>query len=376
MLRSALGGATFVALLPGVLVAQSYTGTFVAPNDRGGQTVLALQQTGTRVTGTLTGNGATFRLEGVLEDEAVVGAIAGAPGDGLWFEAELDEGDLYLTLIGAGADGKPNYDDATLVVFSPGGAMAGGRAARNPLAAATRADAGSDPWVGRFTDGTLVLQLAGGEGQYTGTVQAGGQTFQLRARGEGDRLTGSFGAAGGEFPIVLERTSAGVTLETDGTRYQLAAVGRSADPLAAGRAAAAGPATGVGGGGLNDGTSLGREWSQFLAGKKATRISSYSSGSAGGYSARTEVHLCPDGRFALSGSSSVSVDVGGVFGGSGGTSAEQGTWRIITQGQIAGIELRSADGGVEQYRLDYQNDQTLVNGERWYITPSERCGAP
>jgi hypothetical protein len=377
MLRSALGGATSVALLPVVLVAQSYTGTFVAPNDRGGQIVLALQQTGARVTGTLTGNGATFRLEGVLEDEAVVGAVAGAPGDGLWFEAELDGGDLYLTIIGAGADGRPNYDDATTLIFSPQGAATGSQAA-NPLAAGGAGEA--DPWVGRFTDGTLVLQLTGGAGTYTGTVQAGGQAFQLRVQGEGDRLSGSFTSPDGAFPIVLQRTGGAVSAETGGTRYLLQPADGSTNPLAAaGATAPAGAASGAGGTGLDDGTALGREWAQFLAGKKATKRDSYYSNDvrgAGGYSSRTDVHLCPGGEFVIRGSSSVSVDVGGVFGNSGGKSAEQGTWRIITQGQIAGIELRYANGGVEQYRLDYQGDRTLVNGERWYITPSERCGAP
>jgi hypothetical protein len=65
---------------------------------------------------------------------------------------------------------------------------------------------------------------------------------------------------------------------------------------------------------------------------------------------------------------------GGASAFRGGNASGQGEWRIITQGQLAGIELRFANGEVEQYRLDYQNNQTLVNGERWLITESERCG--
>ena len=130
----------------------------------------------------------------------------------------------------------------------------------------------------------------------------------------------------------------------------------------------------AGGAALHDGTQVGREWAEFLAGKKATQMDSYSSGSAGGYSSRTDVHLCANGQFALSGNNSVSVDVGGAYGYTGGDSQGSGTWRIITEGQVAGIELRYANGGVEQYRLDYQDGATYVNGDRWYITPSEACG--
>jgi hypothetical protein len=375
MLRSLLSGAASVALLPLALAAQIYTGTFVTANDQGGQTVLTLQQAGSRVAGTLAGNGATFRLEGVLEEGSAVGAITGAPGGGgLWFEAELDGGDLYLTIIGAGADGRPNYDGATTLVFSPQGAA--GRRAANPLAGGGAAE--PDPWVGRFTDGTLVLQLTGGAGTYAGTVEAGGQAFQLRVQGEGDRLSGSFTSPDGEFPTVLQRTGGGVAAETGGTRYVLQPADGSANPLVAGGVGApAGPAPRGSGSGLDDGTPLGREWAQFLAGKKATKRDSYYSNDvsgAGGYSSRMDVHLCQSGEFVIRGSSSVSVDVGGAVGSSAGKSAEQGTWRVITQGQIAGIELRYANGGVEQYRLDYQDDRTLVNGERWYITPSEMCG--
>jgi hypothetical protein len=41
---------------------------------------------------------------------------------------------------------------------------------------------------------------------------------------------------------------------------------------------------------------------------------------------------------------------------------------------VVGIELRYGNGAVEQHRLDYQDGATYVDGERWYITPSETCG--
>jgi hypothetical protein len=105
----------------------------------------------------------------------------------------------------------------------------------------------------------------------------------------------------------------------------------------------------------------------------AAKYSRYSSGLEGGYTSSTEYHLCRSGEFLLKQSSSTSVDVGGAYGYSGGKNNRSGTWRIITQGQLVGIELRYSDGEVVQARLDYQNGQTLVDGERWLIGRSEVC---
>jgi hypothetical protein len=271
-------GAVLGLLAAAPATSQTYTGSFAAQNDRGGQTVVTLRQVNDTVTGTIVGNGSAFQLAGVLEESTVVGAITGMPGGGVWFEAELYGVELHLTLIAADATGQPDYTQMTTLRFTRQG----------PEVAA------ADPRVG------------GAEVQ-------------------------------GAQPTV--------------------------------------PPMDAIGGALDDGTPLGRQWSQFLAGKKATRLSSYSSsGGSGGYSSRTEVHLCAGGEFALSGSSSVTVDVGDAGGYSAGQRSGQGRWRIITQGDVAGIELRYANGEVEQYRLDYQNEQTLVNGERWFVTPSEACG--
>jgi hypothetical protein len=132
------------------------------------------------------------------------------------------------------------------------------------------------------------------------------------------------------------------------------------------------------GGGIHDGTPLAQEWVQHLAGKMATqRSSSLSTGPGGvdgGTSSRTDMHLCPSGEFTFQGRSRLSLDVGGVSGNSRGDSQGSGRWRILTQGEVAGVELRYNDGSVELYRLDYQDGQTLVDGQRWLVVPSELCG--
>jgi hypothetical protein len=256
-----------------------------------------------------------------------------------------------------------------------------GAAGANPLGGGSA----QDPWVGTFSDGNLVLQLQGSGGSYSGVAQLSGQSFSVSVSGTGSQVSGSFQAADGQYPLTLVQNGQAVILSTGGTSYTLqrAGAGAAANPLAGGFQGAPGvqsqpapmPQQGGGAGGaVHDGTQQGIEWYQFLAGKKATQMSSYSSGSAGGYSSRTDVHLCANGQFALSGNSSVSVDVGGAYGYGGGNDQGSGTWRIITQGQLVGIELRYGNGAVEQHRLDYQDGATYVDGERWYITPSESCG--
>jgi hypothetical protein len=387
MLGTTLRLAAAASLFAVSISAQSYTGTFAAPNQQGGQTVITMNQaTNGQVTGTITGNGNSFQIEGVLEDGSVVGAMTGPQG-GLWFEAELDEGELYLTLVEPDANGQPNYGTATTLVFARADGLAQGRVAEggNPLAGQGGASA-QDPWTGAFSDGAVLLQLQGGGGTYSGSVHVQGQTFPVALRSSSTGLQGTFRTADGEYAMELAQEGGALLMATGGTIYTLqrTGAGAAANPLSAGDAtrgqqrAAGNQVQGgqamAGAGALHDGTQVGREWAEFLANKKATQMDSYSSGGAGGYSSRTDVHLCANGQFALSGNSSVSVDVGGAYGYTGGNDQGSGTWRIITQGQVAGIELRYANGGVEQYRLDYQEGATYVNGERWYITPSEACG--
>jgi hypothetical protein len=378
-------------LLPASVAGQVYTGTWETTNNAGGTTVVTLQQTGERVSGTLSGNGTTATLQGVLEEGLVVGAVTGGPIESrLWFEAELEDEGLALTLISSLPDGSPNYDEMTTLLFERrtagggAGAATGGGAAGAAAGAAAAAVGGADPWVGIFSDGSVTVDLQGSGGRYTGTVRVAGQEFPLAVSGGSSELSGAFRTAEGEFPVTLRRTGTEMVLTTGGVSYPLRVAGTAAAPTnplapAPRPAAPAQPAQGEGGGGgIHDGTPLAQEWVQHLAGKMATRRSSSVStgpgGVDGGMSSRTDVHLCPSGEFAFQGRSRLSLDVGGVAGNSRGDSQGAGRWRILTQGNVAGIELRYNDGSVELYRLDYQNGQTLVDGQRWLVVPSEVCG--
>jgi hypothetical protein len=238
-----------------------------------------------------------------------------------------------------------------------------------PIRAQAPASVAGDPWVGTFTDGALVVRLQGTGGQYTGVAELSGERYAVTARASGGTLTGWYRTAEGEFPFTAQRSGDTLVVAAAGVTYTLRRLEAAA---AAGHSAVAPPAAAAGA--LHDGTATGREWAEFLAGKKVTRLSNASGGGSGGYSSETNVHLCGNGEFALRGSNTLTVDVGAAGGYSAGRTAGQGTWRIVTEGATVGIELRFPTGDVERHRLEYQESKTYVDGERWFVTPSEVCG--
>ena len=236
---------------------------------------------------------------------------------------------------------------------------------------------------------TLALQQAA-SGAVTGTLSGNGAVFQIEAQPEeAGTIVGT--ATGPQGRLFFQ-----ATLQGDQLHVIFVEPGPDSQPnyataqeLAFTRSGAGGGAIGSMGmgtpqggmtpappaqpGALDDGTPLGREWSQGLAGRKLTRISSYSSGDAGGYSAREELTLCSNGEYLYRGNSSVSVDVGGASGSSGGASGDTGRWRVVTQGRAAGLELRAQNGQVTLVRLDFQDNLVHIDGGKVYRTAAEVC---
>jgi hypothetical protein len=243
---------------------------------------------------------------------------------------------------------------------------------------------------------TITLQLAAaGAGRYTGTLAGAGLAFQIDAQPGGAGLVGAVTAPQGRGfmearldgdQLTLVLAEAGPDGNPDLTTAQQlvltrggAAAGRM-DALGAGtpqgQAPRAGPGMAAPGGqpgALDDGTPLGREWSQGLAGRKLTRFDRYSSGSSGGYTSEEELTLCSNGEYLYRKSSSMSVDVGGAYGSSAGRGGETGRWRVVTQGQVAGLELRATSGEVTLARLDFANNMVHVDGGQVYRTAAEAC---
>jgi hypothetical protein len=123
-------------------------------------------------------------------------------------------------------------------------------------------------------------------------------------------------------------------------------------------------------GALTDSSPLANQWAQRLAGKMLTRLSSYSSGSSGGYSSETRLILAPDGTFSGHRSSSVSVYVPGATGGSGGQNRFSGRWYIYqSENGVAVLRFHyEGDAEYEHNQLENRNGQTFINGNRWFVT--------
>lgn len=255
--------------------------------------------------------------------------------------------------------------------------------------------AAAQRYAGTFTTvnaqgAVITLQLAeAGGGRFTGTLSGPNLAFQIEAQPGGAGLVGVVSAAqgrgfmearldGDQLTLVVAEAGADGNADLNTAQQLVFTRGAEAGPGAMGAVGRAQPAQpGPPGGGqagaLDDGTPLGREWSQGLAGRKLTRISSYSSGDAGGYSAREELTLCSNGEYLYRGNSSVSVDVGGASGSSSGASGDTGRWRVVTQGQAAGLELRAQNGQVTLVRLDFQDNLVHIDGGKVYRTAAEVC---
>jgi hypothetical protein len=123
-------------------------------------------------------------------------------------------------------------------------------------------------------------------------------------------------------------------------------------------------------------TPLARQWDQHLRGKKLTQLSAYSSGGGGGgYSSERVAFFCRDGSFLYVASSAVSVY--GSLGGSGtsaGTTRTTGHWRVVTEGDVAALEIRNDRGEHGYMRLEVRGGKTFVDGTRTFVTEdNNRC---
>lgn len=383
-----------LATLP--LSAQQYSGTFTVPNNEGGVMTLVLREGGNgNITGKLTSNGVSYRVEGSVEDGMVVGVMRSDEGT-LFFEAERWDDELMVTLYGTDAQGQPNYEDYTEIDFAAQQA-----AGRNPLTTRAPVTGGnplaggrSDPYVGTFSDGNVTLELRGGGGQYEGQVTVDGAVYPVQARGDANGIQGLIQTPDGSFEMAAQAQDGGLFVVSGGAQYNLMRQGAGNRGSARVGGARQGGAAGAGAPGVppNSGSAPGRtstgrelapgftedhpqvrEWVAFLAGNKLTRMSSYSSGSAGGYSARTDIYLCSDRSFAMHDESLVAVDVGGAFGNSGSADNSQGRWYVITNGQVVGLVLEFSNGQAQEFRMEYQNQETYANGERVYVTAAGVC---
>lgn len=110
------------------------------------------------------------------------------------------------------------------------------------------------------------------------------------------------------------------------------------------------------------------QWKQWLSDMSLRRMSSYSSGTSGGSSSQSRIDLCANGFFSYTSSSSVSIDVGGVFGNSSGNNSGQGKWEVLDAGNGIGLlRLNFNDGRVWEYQLSSnEKEETYLDGVRYF----------
>jgi len=167
--------------------------------------------------------------------------------------------------------------------------------------------------------------------------------------------------------VAVSILAAGASADVVARSEQLTAVLAS---LRTSDAAPVGPALPAAGppGQLHDDSAVARDWAEALAGKKLTLLSGYtSSGSSGGMTARYDMVLYRDGSFVYSGSSSVSMSVDGMGGSSVSQESSEGSWRIVSQGSAAFLEL-SSDQGKQFGELTRRGSETYLSDRRVFVT--------
>ena len=170
----------------------------------------------------------------------------------------------------------------------------------------------------------------------------------------------AFTAVGGKGMVhTFDSSNGGVTAKVK--LYLVALPGHGAAALAASFRFSASPTPAA--------PRANNPWTQRLNDKKLVQFSGYSSGgNSGGMNSQKALYLSADGTYSFRSSSSVSIDVPGASGSSGGLQADQGRWRVIEQAGETILELTSLQNGIEKIKLTLQGTMTFLNGRRWFVT--------
>lgn len=305
----------------GTLLAQNYSGTFSISNQQGGAVTVTLRQgqgAGGKLTGSMTGNGVQFEVEGMVEDGTAMGAISNASG-GVFFEGYLDGNQLTLILIDVGPGNMADYSSTQNLLLSR--TASGGRG-RPPVA-------GGGPPGQPPTGGGGQAQTPGSPEGFMGqwqcqTPQGPARLYFLSQRElvyNGERSPYELGQGvirvpGDWGPDVYGYSLAGDQLTVtnpDGSRTQC----RRAEAVAQG-----------GGSGMEG----------LLQGHRCA----YSSSPDGGYSTLYRMYFDGQGRFLWGTESSFSGDPGYAYGLNNHPDA--GTYQVTGTGRGAAIHITWPDG--------------------------------
>ncbi len=334
--------------------AQDFSGTYSAPPGTGATITLVLRQSANgQVTGTLSGN-TRFQVQAQANGAQLRG-YAVATGGRLYMEGWFQGEGLMLVLAEVGPDGQPQGQTArTVTMMRTAGAALGavtpqpgaaapvkpGAPPTGPAAPGRRGrvapSAPADPYVGTFTDGSVVVTLSRTAQGYTGTATAQGQQMPLTARSAGDRITGVYQLNGVQLPFQAMVQGNTMMLATNEGSWQLQRSGAVPGAPGGVRApGAGGPA------GAIAATTRDREIVQLLVQHEWCTMSySGALGSSSGTTRYERVVFRGDGSGMrrTSSESSYSNPYGGVA--SQGQGGERFQWRVQN-----GVMLYAGEGG-------------------------------
>lgn len=135
--------AIFILLLAGPAMAQGLAGTYTLSQGGTTLTLVLAQDPQGNLTGSLSSTtGASFRVEGQVQDGVGMGAMTAGQG-GSYFEAHPQGVNLLLALIEPGPDGMPDYNQVRQLSFTRQGG--GGFGAGQPQGGATQGLFGAAP---------------------------------------------------------------------------------------------------------------------------------------------------------------------------------------------------------------------------------------
>lgn len=153
MLRAAFAfAASFIQLAccAAALAAENYAGTYTTRNPQGNVVTLTLKQNAQgRVSGTLTGQGTTFKVEAEVRPEGLLGTVSGESGT-LFIMSRLNGAQLQVLLAEPGPGGQPNMQATRQIVMTRSAAAAAAPAPKTPAAAKAAPGAPKDQEVVQF----------------------------------------------------------------------------------------------------------------------------------------------------------------------------------------------------------------------------------
>ena len=331
--------------------AQTFTGTYTLPNQTGVVTLTLKQDAQGKVTGTLSGNGSTFQIQGEADGEDLIALASSPGGGGAYLEGHLEGNGIRVILAEMGPNNQPRYDQVRELMFTRQGAGALAGAAPtvspgtgNPLAATAPSGsplaraAAPDPYTGTFVGSNLAVTFRRSGEAYGGTINVQGADYALTARPMGDRLTGTFVSGGATYLFEVRVQGNILSLLSDGQTFTLQRQGTSPGPTPS--AAAATPT-----GQSPQDTRI----AQLLLSSKWCHFS-YSgvAGSSSGSSYSETVFFSPDGGMVVQtgGESYYSADV------------RSSTGDVIARGSTAGQR-----GGGQQYRWRVQQGMLMISAD-------------